>query len=231
LHDFDSAEGSAIARRCPVFTFDAGLAVPDYIPSLLRPEGCQSGPSVAPPPVKLTLGYVLTADAVGHAAALIDYHTRLLQAAVSAGWQYGALRPHCCLNVDLVLVLPDEWPVVIDMFGGAQLEAADALAQLADPAALEEIAYDNLDQGWAVRVLVEPADIVVLYWNWEKPLPEQEPRALRLSRSDLALQAAAARQRLEHLHTTLKRAIGLDLWNLPPRPPPKPAWRRLLRRT
>ena len=228
MHDFDSAEASASARRCPVFTLDAGLSIPDYVPGFLRPQASQGGPSVALPPVERTLGYVLTADAMGHEAALVAYHRALLQAAVSTGWEYGALRPYYCLNVDLLVVVPDEWPVVIDMFGGAQLEANDTLALLADPAAPEDVAYDNLDQGWAVRVLVEPADIVVLDWNWEKPLAEQEPRAVRLARSDLAVQAAAARQRLDHLHTTLKAAIGLDLWNVPPQPPPKPHWRRLL---
>jgi hypothetical protein len=118
---------------------------------------------------------------------------------------------------------------VIDMFGGAALAADEMLGWLADPACSEPVLYDNLDQGWALRVLLEPDDVVVLDWNWEMPLSEQTVRAIRLSRAEMARQAEAARGRLRALHAFLVAEIGLDLWNTPARvaAPRRSAWGRL----
>ena len=59
--------------------------------------------------------------------------------------------------------------------------------------------------------------MLVLEWDWEAADPRQDARALRLPRRELAVQAAAARRRLDHLHGALAAALGRDLWFYPAR--------------
>ena len=57
----------------------------------------------------------------------------------------------------------------------------------------------------------------MLEWDWEAADPRQDARTLRLQRRDLAMLAAVARRRLDHLHGTLAAALNRDLWFYPAR--------------
>lgn len=230
MEDLDTAMWSAAARPCPSFILDAGIAVPAYVPNCLLPEGLQDAPKFAPVSLPVTAGFVLTADATGREAELIEHYAHVLHAAAGAGWRGDTLRPHSCVEVNILLILPGEHCVVIDMFGAAQLGADAMLQQLADPATVPAVIYDNLDQGWALRVLIRPADVIVLEWDWEQPATAETVRALRLPRAEVARQAAAARQRLQALHSSLKIAVGMDLWNIPKPPDTGTRWRRMVSR-
>ena len=216
MYDIDDAAIATLARPCSSFILDAGLAITAYIPGCLLPPGTRHSPPIDTPALTLHAGHVLTRDAMGHHAALIDYHRRMLRIAAASGWS-GAIGPYSCVEANLLLVPEGEHPVLIDMFGGAQREAGETLEQLADPATPPGVIYDNLDQGWALRILLDETDITTLEWDWDRPLDDQDVRVLRLQRSAVVQQATAAQSRLRQLHATLVRAIGIDLWNTPAR--------------
>ena len=96
------------------------------------------------------------------------------------------------------------------------------LAVLANADGPADCLYDNLDQGWALRIVATQDAVFSLEWDWERPAGEDAPRALRFPRQGLALQAAAALERLHHLHGALVRELGMDLWNQPPPRPQAP---------
>jgi hypothetical protein len=58
--------------------------------------------------------------------------------------------------------------------------------------------------------------VYTLEWNWEIPTEDDNPRARRFPRRELAAQASAALLRLRHVHTALVQEIGIDLRNQPP---------------
>ena len=187
----------ASARPCPGIEIDAGDA------------------PVALPDLPQVLGHVLTADAVGHEAELIRHFARLPPLPDRA--QRRETATFCSLGVNLLLCLSGEAPVLVDMFAGSWKAASALLDALADLQFPSGEFYDNLDQSWALRILVERDAVLVLEWDWEAADPRQEARALRLPRRDLAVQAAAARRRLDHLHGALAAALGCDLWFYPAR--------------
>lgn len=218
MNDLDNQVWSGRARRCADFMLDAGMEAPDYVPGCLLPDGTVKSPLVSPSGLPKASGLVLTADAAGREAALAAHYALLLLAARESGWN-GRIRAFQCLEVNLVVLLPGEHPLVIDMFGGAALAADEMLGVLAAPSAPAAVVYDNLDQGWALRVLIEAEDVVLLDWDWERPLTEQVVRAIRLDRAVVARQAAAAQVRLRALHAGLIEAVGIDLWTVPAQPP------------
>ena len=119
-------------------------------------------------------------------------------------------------DVEITIGLSGEHALHIDMFSGAAHAAADMLAHLADPAA-SGVLYDNLGQGWALRIVATATEIYTLEWDWDRPAAADTPRALRFVRHAVASQAEAALHRLRYVHTTLVHALGSDLWNVPPR--------------
>lgn len=200
----------AAARPCGEFRLDAGYAVTSYVPGWLLPPGAPDDPPIALPDLPLTSGHVLTEDAVGHEPELVRHFAQLpplpgpARRRETAKW--------CSLEVNLVLCVPGEHPIVADTFGPSRVEADHLLGALADADAPPSVAYDNLDQGWALRLVVEAEEVFVLDWDWDAPDPQRGANALRLPRGKLAGQAAAARARLRHLHGKLVAALGRDLW-------------------
>ena len=201
------------ARPCHEFQLDAGYAVTAHVPGWLLPVDASDDPPIALPDLPRIAGHVLTADAVGHEAELVRHFAQLPP--LPRPMRRRETAAFCCLEVNLLLCLPGEHPVVVDTFGPSRAEADRLLAELADTGASPAVLYDNLDQGWALRVVVEPEAVFVLDWAWDAPDPRRGARSLRLPRTVLAGQAAAARGRLQHLHGLLLDALGRDLWARP----------------
>ena len=176
----------------------------------------RDSPPVKPVSLPVTGNFVLSADAAGRKEELADYYRRLLAKAAPAAERSDSAA-YGCLEVGVLLMLPEEPHVLVDVFGAAQRGADFLLGELADVAAPTGVAYDDLDQGWALRILVEPDSVVVLQWDWDRPVAGQTVLAVRLARQDVAQQAAEARVRLRRLHGFLKDSLGVDLWNLPGR--------------
>lgn len=194
---------------------DAGFAVTSHVPGWMLRVHASDNTLIALPELPQVLGHVLTADADDHEAELIRHFARL-PPLPNRAWRRGTAE-FCSLGVNLLVCLPGEEPVLVDMFAGSWKTARamlDVLADLQHPAG---VLYDNLDQGWALRILLEQDAVLVLEWDWEAADPRQDARVLRLPRRDLAVQAAAARQRLDHLHGALTAALGHDLWFYPAR--------------
>ncbi|MGI4808972.1 MAG: hypothetical protein ACRYF2_12805 [Janthinobacterium lividum] len=206
----DDGAWVASARLSPGTQIDAGFAVTSHVPSWMLAIDAPDDASVVLPDLPQVLGHVLTADAMGHAAELIARLPPLPDRA-----RRRETAAFCSLGVNLLLRPPEQEPVLVEMFAGSWKAAGALLDALADVQTPAGKLYDNLDQGWALRILVEREAVLVLKWNWEAADPRQEARALRLPRRDLAVQAAAARRQLDHLHAALAAALGRDLWFYP----------------
>lgn len=203
----------ATTRPAPPFTLDACLDAPSHVPGWMLEPGTSHSPTIDPVRLPNRFGFVATADALGQAPLLAAHYRHILDAAPHrAAWPPDVAR-FTCFDVDLVIALEGEHPLRIEMFGGAAM-AAELLGRLAGPAGPDEVLYDNLDQGWALRMTATATEVFTLEWNWDRPADEDEPRALRFPRPLLASQAGNALQRLEQLHAALVLATGTDLWNV-----------------
>ena len=208
-----AAEWTRAARPVTGFSLDVGVATPAHCPAWLLPAGSDDSPRIALPALPITAGYVMSADAAGHEDELVRYYRRLPRPPPPATRR--DVAPYCNFGVDLLLRLPGEPHLRVDMFGGGHVAARRLLGVLADTQAPASTAYDNLDQGWALLILVEADAVSMLDWEWESADPACPPRALRFARGELARHAEAALRRLEHLHARLVTALGADLWRAP----------------
>ena len=209
----DDGSWVSTARTCAEFRLDIGYAVTPYVPGWMLPVGAPDYPPISLPGLPEVAGHVLTADTVGKEAELVRYFSQLPP--LSSPPSRREIAEFSSLSVNLLLILPGEAPLVADMFAGSRQTAGSLLDDLSDAAGVIGTIYDNLDQGWALRILVEGDAVLVLDWNWEAADPRDGARALRLPRGIVAAQANAARHRLDHLHTTLLHAIERDLWSCP----------------
>ena len=211
----DDGSWTLHAHPCGEFQLDAGFAVTPYVPSWMLPIGAPDDPPVPLPDLPRVAGHVLTADAIGRETELIRYFSRLPSLGDRSSWRETA--EFSCLSVNLLLRLPEVAPVVADMFAASRQAAGSLLDDLSGGGEKGGIVYDNLDQGWALRILVQDDAVFVLEWNWETAHPRAGARALRLPRPMVAAQAIAARHRLDELHGTMLGALGRDLWSCPAR--------------
>lgn len=207
----DDASWIPTARPYAEFRLDAGYAVTPYVPGWMLPAGVPDDPPVPLPNLPEVAGHVLTADAVGREAELVRHFSQLPSLPDPASRR--EIAEFSSLSVNVLLCLPEEAPIVADMFVGSQQATGFLLDDLSDATGAGGMVYDNLDQGWALRILVEADAVLLLDWDPEAIDPRESARALRLSRRIVAAQASAARQRLNHLHATLLHALGRDLWS------------------
>jgi hypothetical protein len=203
------------AREVVAFDLDVVIDVPAHIPGWLLRELTPEPPRLPPIPIANHHGHVRSADAMGREAELVSHYRSLLLAA--PGWQQRRDTRSGCFDVGLLIKIPGEPDLCIDMFNGAAQATAELLAVMAGSDAPEGPVYDDLDQGWALRIVATPDAVFTLEWDWERPEGDDTPRALRFPRRQFALQAAAALQRLQRLHAVLVKELGHDLWNQPPR--------------
>ncbi|HEY1741846.1 MAG TPA: hypothetical protein VGG18_01680 [Granulicella sp.] len=115
------------------------------------------------------------------------------------------------------MTFKDEHPLHIEQFGAAALGCRELLSQLANMQEPVGELYDDLDQGWALRILLSAEEVFSLEWDWEGPEDwKTHARALRFDRRRLAEQAEAALSRLLVVHRSLVESMGEDYWNTPP---------------
>ena len=91
-------------------------------------------------------------------------------------------------------------------------EAAALLRALMDaPRSADEEVWDDLDQGWRVRILRRGDLIHLVEWNWEDE--NAVPSGFSFDAAALAREAGAALDRLRALHGFLVDALGHDYWS------------------
>ena len=117
------------------------------------------------------------------------------------------------LSTDLRILVRGCDPVHVPMFNPAAAGLRALLAELADDAARDECVYDNLDQGWALRLDLRGAFLEVMEWDWEAPASAAPRMALRLPRDLVRTEAVRASVRFEQVHAALVAAAGEDLWS------------------
>lgn len=203
------------ARPCDEFHLDSGYAVTSHVPGWMLPVDAPDDLTILLPSLPQVGGHVLTAETVGREDELVSHFAQLPRLPDPARRRETAA--FCSLDVNILISLPRETAIVADMFSGSQKSARALLDILADLNGPAEVVYDDLDQGWAVRIQVERNAVMVLEWNWEAADGLRRVRALRLPRDTIAAQALAARHRLDHLHACLLAALGTDLWDYPAR--------------
>lgn len=205
-------------REAPEFRLDVGFYCPDYAPAQFsRNDGDREKPGIVTSPFSLVNGFVLSSEVVGREDELSVYYRRLLERR-SPFSSDANVRQFQCLEVDLFVTFKDEHPLHIEQFGAAVLGCRELLAQLASMQEPVGELYDNLDQGWALRILLSSEEVFSLEWDWEGPEDwRTHARALRFDRRRLAEQAEAALSRLLVVHRSLVESMGEDYWNTPPR--------------
>ena len=198
------------------FQLDAGFRTWPFVPNWMLPDRTPRAPAVARPDLPHSAaGYVLTADAVAHPDVLARYFAQFPPLPPpplrheTARWN--------SLEVDVLLALAGRHPIVADSFGPSIRAAKALLDTLADAGAAPGTAYGNLDQGWALRIVVAADAVFVLDWDWEAPDARATAEAWRLPRAAVAAQADAARGRMAALHRQLVAACGVDWWDYPGR--------------
>ena len=205
-------------REAPEFRLDVGFYCPDYARvQFSRNDGDREESGIATSPFSLVNGFVLSSEAQGREDELSAYYRRLLE----RGSPFSSdvrVRQFQCLDVDLFVTFKDEHPLRIEQFGAAALGCKELLSQLANRQEPAGELYDNLDQGWALRILLSAEEVFSLEWDWEGPEDwKTHARALRFDRRRLAEQAEAALSRLLVVHRRLVESMGEDYWNTPPR--------------
>ena len=198
------------ARSCPGFHLDVGYAVTSYVPGWMLAVDARDDPPILLPAVPQECGHVLTTNAIGHEAELLRYFSQLPRLPDPTSRRETAAFSSLAVNV--LIGLPEEPPILVDMFAGSRLAALALLDVLTDTAGSHGVIYDNLDQGWALRIQIEDDAVLVLEWDWDTADRRKDARALRFPRTAVAVQAAAARRRLDHLHATLIGELASDLW-------------------
>ena len=209
--DWPEDEWRAVLQTVERFTLDATFEAPSHVWNWLLPRTSSDERLVTPPALPVTRGRVFSADAFGREEALARFYGQFPKPPPP-----GLRREHawaCCFAVDLVLTPEGGEAIDVDMFGAGILDADAVLGLLADLNGPPGVVYDNLDQGWAVRIMIEAEWVVWLEWDWEDEGPGRRAQALAMRRSTMAEQAAAARSRMDHVHRYLVGSFGLDLWH------------------
>ncbi len=222
LGEADTMDWRTSCRPAPPFRLDACFEAPGYVPGWMLQNPAGTAPLVAPTPLADAFGNVLAKATMGQEALLAAHYRRILAAAPD--WRQWRNAHRGCFDVDLVINIEGEHLLRLEMFNGAAAAADELLTQLADAQAPPNILYDNLDQGWALRMESTPEAVLTLEWNWEIPAAADSPRALRFPRKALAAQAGEALLRLRHVRATLIQELGTDLWNQPPPEPRRRRW-------
>ena len=91
-------------------------------------------------------------------------------------------------------------------------EAAALLQALVDAVgAADEEVWDDLDQGWRVRILRRGDLVHLAEWNWEDA--DEVPSGFAFDAAVLAREAGTALDRLRALHRFLVGELGRDYWS------------------
>ncbi len=97
--------------------------------------------------------------------------------------------------------------MLYDDFYGV-IEVLEALAERRDPE--PAVLLDNLDQGWAIRILSQDGWTYIVEWDWEDD--DDVPAGYALESGALSRQAAAALERYRTIHRRLVERLGRDYW-------------------
>ncbi|PCE22741.1 hypothetical protein BWP39_23970 [Paraburkholderia acidicola] len=164
---------------------------------------------------QLARTHLPTRDLLDRETHLARYYEQLIaiagargstQEMQSGGFPYFAVKPaFVSAGQDLTNFLWIDWVA----------ETAEVLKALADfdQGAPREV-WDDLDQGWAVRIVSRGPMTYVIEWNWEDD--EAVLAGYAFATDELARQAAAAHERLSIIHRRLIELLGHDYWTYVP---------------
>lgn len=159
--------------------------------------------------------HLATRDLLNRETHLARYYEQLIaiagargsaQEMQSGGFPYFAVKPtFVSAGQDLTSFLWIDWVA----------ETAEVLTALADftGTAPREV-WDDLDQGWAVRIVSRGPMTYVIEWDWEDD--EDVLTGYAFATDELARQAAAALERLSIIHRRLIELLGHDYWTYVP---------------
>ena len=90
---------------------------------------------------------------------------------------------------------------------------AEALLRVlvSGPAAPDGELWDDLDQGWQIRIVKEDDLVCVAEWDWEEQ--RQPASGLAFKSAQLSREASVALARLHAVHRALVEALGHDWWS------------------
>ncbi len=90
---------------------------------------------------------------------------------------------------------------------------AEALLQVlvSGPEALDGELWDDLDQGWQIRIIKRDDLVFVAEWDWEER--RQPAGGLAFDLVQLSREATTALARLRAVHRVLVEALGHDWWS------------------
>ena len=145
------------------FRLDAGFMTWPFAPNWILPDGMQDQPLLSRPELPHLSGHVLTADAAARPDMLVRYFTQL--PALPPPHRRHETAPWNSLEVNVLIDVPGHHPAIADSFGPSIRAAQALLDALGDTAAAPGTVYDNLDQGWALKIAVQPDAVIVLDWD------------------------------------------------------------------
>jgi hypothetical protein len=149
---------------------------------------------------------------IGREAEMIGPLDTARAAMATRDQRVGGIR--LALSTDLVLRVAGLSLVTAPMFNAAAIGLREILSDLAS-ATGDRCLYDNLDQGWALRLDARAAWLEVVEWDWEAT--GAPPRiAWRLPLDVLRGEAACTLARFDEVYAALVAATGEDWWR--PRP-------------
>ncbi len=215
IPDPDDRAWTAQAVRVEDFRCDTLFLISTCIPFCDEVTGhvIPGETALLPPPDLSVMGVngVAASSLHGHEQELIRHYQRVVAAFASRG-RSGQLRPRSnefwlkpavvaggtvltdCLWYDTV---PDAEALLLALVGAA--EAPDG-----------EI-WDDLDQGWRIRIVRSGDMTCIAEWNWEDG--QARPSGHAFDSLRMARHAAAALARLRELHRHLVEALGRDWWS------------------
>ncbi|MGC1304657.1 MAG: hypothetical protein WA840_19985 [Caulobacteraceae bacterium] len=162
-------------------------------------------------------GYVATAALVGREQDLAGYYQRLIAVLTRRGRTEALTRPFPHFRVQ-PLILSAGTGLTEFSWVDSVPETASVLEALAGAPAgadADGLVWDDLDQGWAVRILARGETTYLVEWNWEDEA--DVPAGYGFRTDALADQAAGALERLTAMHRHLVQALGRDYWSyIPP---------------
>jgi hypothetical protein len=206
--NLDDAVWTARARRYESFECDAVFNIV-YIVSSDRAPGQDPMPPAAPEKRP-------AARVIGHEAALIEHYRRVIAAVSAHGDATRLDRPFPAFSIQPAILIEGEvftsftWTDDID-------ETREILRAFAESRPHSPgVVWDDVEQGWAIRVVSEGEWTFLIEWDWEHDDDPQDAIAMRTV--DLAAQAQAALDRLDALHRHLIDAFGRDYWTYRPAP-------------
>jgi hypothetical protein len=210
------------ARPLEVFLCDAAFNVTDSVyvgPVDGLSESDWKEARVALPPTGLACripGQVATVDLVGREAELIAHYERVITIAEAHGRMASLREPFPYFAVGPTIIGEDQ--ALADFSWSDDVAETKAVLEALAGASRggDGILWDDIEQGWQLRMAVQGGSVFFVEWDAEGPPPADA--AYTVDAAIMARQATEALERLATMHGRLTAALGRDYWTYCRRP-------------